>query len=95
MCLSCNNSAFLNNSECLLSCPLQYYGDVATRTCMLCKEGCANCTLFTNCFKCVNTSYYVDFATTECLECSDKCLMCFGPFPNQCSNCTYPLYLNS
>jgi proprotein convertase subtilisin/kexin type 5 len=76
-CLTCSFSSllgahlYLSGSQCLMSCPTGYWGNVTDHKCTACHVGCAACTddTITSCTVCANASgtlYYKHIGETVC-----------------------------
>ena len=83
-CSACNSGYFLQPSSttCLDSCPIGYWGNTTSNTCMECDIACSNCTNATNtaCSAC-NTGYFLQPSSTTCLSSCPN-----GSFPNSTGN---------
>ena len=83
-CSACKPGYFLQPSStiCLDSCPVGYWRNTTSNTCMECDIACSNCTNATNteCSAC-NTGYFLQPSSTTCLSSCPN-----GAFPNSTSN---------
>ncbi|KAL4496784.1 hypothetical protein ABPG73_011750, partial [Tetrahymena malaccensis] len=65
-CLSCLSNTYLYNSQCLSTCPNQYYKNTTTLTCDQCIANCQQCTNNTSCSLC-QPNYYLQPGQNSCL----------------------------
>lgn len=80
---------------CYTACPTQStFTDAGNNICIDCPAGCLTCTSSIHCNTCL-TNYYLDTQLNLCFACNKACKGCLGPAQNQCTDCSYPLYLSS
>lgn len=74
-CQKCRNSSgvtyFYYNNECLITCPVGFWGYRQNNTCEICQPQCPSCfDNFTDtCYSCTtfnSTPYYLEYSTTIC-----------------------------
>lgn len=93
-CTSCLSGLFLfangSLSNCVSSCPSQFYGDTITMSCKPCKLPCLLCSGLTICDSCSPDSLIKTYLIKQ--SCQTSCPD--GTFPNTttliCQNCSYP-----
>jgi len=69
VCTSCTNATFLMNNQCLASCPLRYYPNIALSICQNCPFDCYSCDGYGSCTSCNVTldNRVLDTNTRRCL----------------------------
>ena len=84
-CTECKEQYFLNNGNCIKTCPEGYEANNSSKKCIQCND--TNCVLFTintcNCSKC-QESYFIN-GTNSCEKCLDNCKSCSNS--TQCEKC--------
>jgi hypothetical protein len=67
-----------------------YFVNSATSQCVICSDGCANCTNLTSCTKCY-PGFFFNSSTNVCTKCSENCWNCTSV--TNCSRCIIGTYL--
>ena len=90
-CNSCYTSYFFYNGECLLNCPIGYFGQTTIRECERCDISCQTCSGSYNyqCTSCPAGYYYnAGFCSNSTPPCSTSQFA--NPVNNSCTNCIAP-----
>ncbi|KAL4478585.1 hypothetical protein ABPG74_006820 [Tetrahymena malaccensis] len=86
---ACTGQNYKNpDNTCKPSCPMGYYQDSSSNTCILCHTFCSACTgaLSTQCSSC-NMGYELSGSTCNSYTCDSTCGTCNGSGPNKCTSC--------
>ncbi|EAR96684.3 leishmanolysin family protein (macronuclear) [Tetrahymena thermophila SB210] len=96
-CLSCENSLYLQNNQCVATCSKGYFNG-PNYTCSPCLKGCDECSDGNSCKTC--NSQYKPFTYKNqqvCMNsqsCFSPCSTCIGSFqPATCASCNPNFYL--
>lgn len=98
-----------SDGQCVITCPLGYYGEYEKGSCEKCSPECSKCFGPTsdNCLACNDEKFYygdrcvahcpdthyADVKIGECLPCSSNCRACEGS-PSNCKTCRPKLFLD-
>ncbi|EWS73119.1 zinc finger lsd1 subclass family protein (macronuclear) [Tetrahymena thermophila SB210] len=102
-CTKCSNDLYLDDNKCVKICSPGKFSNLSTNNCDPCdKMKCKECDgSSTNCTKCNSNlylhhntclaicpkGYYANLSNGKCDPCNTSCETCFGPNPDQCTNC--------
>ena len=97
-CLTCSLSLFganlfLYSNQCLLSCPIKFWGNIATRSCDACHAACTSCTSsgLNSCQACGNISSTIYYKFIGADTCNTSCpdgQFINASYPNFCQKCS-------
>jgi hypothetical protein len=85
-CTSCSsvNNLYLFNGLCSLSCPLTYFKDQTSATCIACQPPCGQCLSLLTCSTCLDPLKFL--ISGSCVGCQSPCLTCALSITN-CTSC--------
>ncbi|EGR33968.1 leishmanolysin family protein, putative [Ichthyophthirius multifiliis] len=94
-CNSCMNGMYLFFGSCYVSCPLETYPVLSTKTCKWCQYGCLKCTNDNTCYLCDSRNGYQLFGSicVTAYVCYSPCRTCKSFQPDFCLSCQTGYYL--